>query len=138
MCGMPCSVLLSLITPATAAAFSAVSRAINASPSSDVAVPARFARETQLANVVSLIPRSYETSGAGFPVSVTIRTAPSRSSAVNLRRFSVMTTDIPCCHRLHATRGTSESAITALGTAALKVACDPFEEVRDVGLSTPR
>ncbi|MGW6539045.1 hypothetical protein ACWGBV_05040 [Streptomyces sp. NPDC055051] len=55
---MSCSVLLLLITPATAAAFSAVSRAINASLSSGVAFPAPLARETRLANVVSLIPRS--------------------------------------------------------------------------------
>jgi hypothetical protein len=58
------------------AAFSAVSRAINASLSSGVAFWARFARETQLARVVSLIPRSSATSGTGFPVSVTMGTAP--------------------------------------------------------------
>lgn len=53
-----------------------VSWAINASLSSGVAFSARFARETQLASVVSLIPRSSATSGTGFPVSVTMRTAP--------------------------------------------------------------
>ncbi|ELP66331.1 hypothetical protein STRTUCAR8_10247 [Streptomyces turgidiscabies Car8] len=40
-----------------------VSRAINASLSSGVAFSARFARETQLASVVSLIPRSSTASG---------------------------------------------------------------------------
>ncbi|MGW1007817.1 hypothetical protein [Streptomyces sp. NPDC002520] len=40
--------------------------------------PALRARDTQLAGVVSLIPRSFATSAIGLLVSVTIRTAPHR------------------------------------------------------------
>ncbi|MGW4988816.1 hypothetical protein ACWEQ3_14390, partial [Streptomyces mirabilis] len=39
------------------------------------------------------------------PVSVTIRTAPSRNSGSNFRRFSAMTPNFPCSQALHATRG---------------------------------
>lgn len=69
------SIISSLFSFANAA-FSAVSRAISSFLSSDVCFPARFARETELARVVSLIPRSFATSGTGFPDSVTIRIAP--------------------------------------------------------------
>lgn len=77
--------------------FSCSSRAISASLSSGTALPTRLARETQLAGVVSLTPKSCATR---FPVAVTIRMAPSRNSASNFRLFSVMTLDVPCSHGL--------------------------------------
>lgn len=48
---------------------------------SDDGDPLRRARDTQLCNVPGWMPRSSATSGIGFPVSVTIRTAPSRNPA---------------------------------------------------------
>lgn len=43
--------------------------------------PLRRARETQLCSTPGWMPGSSATSGIGFPVSVTIRTGPSRNSA---------------------------------------------------------
>ncbi|ODA70506.1 hypothetical protein APS67_005375 [Streptomyces sp. AVP053U2] len=57
--------------------------------------------------MVSLIPSSLATCASGLPVSVTIRTAPSRNSASNFRLFSAMTPNFPCSHGLYATRGRS-------------------------------
>lgn len=44
-------------------------------------VPVHEVRGSRLCNVPGWMPRSSATSGIGFPVSVTIRTAPSRNSA---------------------------------------------------------
>src|SRR6266705_3994691 len=65
--------------------------------------PSRSARSLayQLPSVPSLIPRSRATCAIGFPVSRTIRTAPSRNSRSNFLRFSGMTTPhSPCLHGL--------------------------------------
>lgn len=70
--------------------------------------PAPDGQGAGAADVGSLIPKSCATSGIDFPVSVTIRAAPSRNSAVNTRRFSAMTLNFPCSHGLHATREVSE------------------------------
>src|SRR5450631_2174359 len=48
-------------------------------------------------DVPSLIPRSRATCATGFPVSRTIRTAPSRISWSNFPRFSDMTTPHSAC-----------------------------------------
>jgi hypothetical protein len=53
----------------------------------------RFAarsRDTQVAGVVSLIPRSRATSAADFPVSFTILTAPARKSGSYRRLASAI------------------------------------------------
>jgi hypothetical protein len=47
-----------------------------------------------------------------LPVSVTIRTAPSRNSGSNFRRFSAMTPN-PYSQGLHATRGETYSSLSA-------------------------
>src|ERR1035437_7738670 len=70
-------------------------------------VPSRSARSlaNQLPSVPSLIPRSRATRATGFPVSRTIRTAPSRNSWSNFLRFSDMTTPHSAC--LHGFGGGS-------------------------------
>src|SRR5665811_40392 len=59
----------------------------------------------QLPSVPSLIPRSRATCAIGFPVSRTIRTAPSRNSWSYFLRFSDMTTPHSAC--LHGFGGGS-------------------------------
>src|SRR5450759_3564847 len=74
-------------------------------------VPSRLARSLayQLPSVPSLIPRSRATRATGFPVSRTIRTAPSRNSWSNFLRFSDMTTPHSAC--LHGFGGGSTGAV---------------------------
>src|SRR5450759_3873160 len=70
-------------------------------------VPSCSARSlaNQLPSVPSLIPRSRATCAIGFPVSRTIRTAPSRNSWSYFLRFSDMTTPHSAC--LHGFGGGS-------------------------------
>jgi hypothetical protein len=62
---------------------------------------------TQLPRLPSLIPSSRATCAIGRPVSRTMRTAPSRNSASNLRRVSAMNLH-PLRSGLHAIGGTSQ------------------------------
>ncbi|WP_292911219.1 transposase, partial [Microbacterium sp.] len=60
-------------------------------------------------------------SGIGLPVSITMRTAPSRNSGVYVRCLEPMNPNFPCNHGLHATRG--RTLLTQL-EAASKAADD--------------
>jgi hypothetical protein len=63
--------------------------------------PPRVRGAPQFPKVPGLIPRSAATWAIGFPVSRTIRTAPSRNSRSNRRRFSGMAHPYsPCLHGL--------------------------------------
>lgn len=88
------------LTPSFSCLLSSSGRAISASLSSGAVLPARLARETRLAGVVSSTPKSCATCATGFPVSVTIRVAPSRNSASNFRLFSATTLDFLRSHGL--------------------------------------
>lgn len=72
---------------------------------SDDADPLRRHRDTQLCSVPECTPSSSATSGIGLPVSITMRTAPSRNSGVYVRCLDPMNPNFPCNHGLHATRG---------------------------------
>src|SRR4051794_36207421 len=78
-------------------AFSAHSRLSSSmSPVDRPSVSSRASRAlaTQLPNVPSLTPRSRATWAIGFPVSSTIRTAPSRNSRSYLLRISGIATPL--------------------------------------------
>src|SRR5664279_3869135 len=96
-------------------AFSLRSRFSSAMSSTDrPLVPSRSPRSwaNQLPSVPSLIPRSRATCAIGFPVSRTIRTAPSRNSWSYFLRFSDMTTPHSAC--LHGFGGGSAATASNL------------------------
>src|SRR5829696_9933770 len=101
-------------------AFSARSRlSSSTSPVDRPWVPSRAsrARATQLPSVPSLTPRSRATWAIGFPVSSTIRTAPSRNSRSYLLRISGIATPYSRC--LHGLGETSKAVRPAVAAPAL-------------------
>ncbi len=76
------------IRSSATSARSRLSSSTSSFDSPSVPSPASRARATQLPSVPSFTPRSRATCAIGFPVSSTIRTAPSRNSRSYFFRFS--------------------------------------------------
>lgn len=81
---------------------------------SDDADPLRRQRETRLCSVQGCTPSSSATSGTSFPVSIRMRTDPSRDSASYFYCLDPMNPNFPCNQGLHATRGRDSSCFIAI------------------------